>query len=332
VVLEGGGGLLGLALNGFFWLALQIVALWGAVRAAGMPPPARGSGDDLGVLVRFGVRLHLSQLLAQFLRSDRLLLGVLGVPTEAIARYQFGAGVAERLGGVVGELTSAVPGAVADLDRRGDHGRVVQIFLRSLRINAVAGFFLFGFLACFSREILTVWLGSSYPSSAEVLRICTAGALAAVLGSPVLAVLAALGHPGRIALSYATGVAGAGVLYIAWGRRYDVRGLAACLSLGWILVQAAAASGLRRRLEVRWREVAGNALLRPWIVLLPSAVALGVVRALGVEAGVRGEALTVVLPAFLGAALLAWPLARFSGAIGKGDVEVIRSLGRRPTA
>jgi hypothetical protein len=133
-------------------------------------------------------------------------------------------------------------------------------------------------------------------------------------------------------MSHAAGLAGASVLYIAWGRQYDVRGLAACLSVGWILVQAAAASGLRRRLEVRWREVAGNALLRPWIVLLPSAAALAALRGWGLEANSRGAALAVLIPAFLGSALLAWPLARLGGAIGKDDVEVIRSLGRRATA
>ncbi len=333
-VLVAGGGLSALASNGLFWVAAQTAILAVQLRRAGHPGPRGASREDLSILVSFGVRSHAGQLINQLFRSDRLLLALSGLPAAGISLYQFGAGLSERIGALVTELSAALPAAVSDLEARGDGRRVKSALLRAARLHAVAGFQSLGFAALFAPELLQFWLGNWSPLSVQVLRLLSVGALAGAVASPGHAVAAALGLPGRSALAQALGLGVAVLLYTGIGRRYDCAGLAASLASGWVAAQLILVGGLRRRVEFTWGEFAGSALLRPSAVLLPLMAVFGAWHLWGPERLPPGRwaAGAVAAPAFGITALLAWPLARAAGAIERDDVELLRSLGRRKTA
>jgi O-antigen/teichoic acid export membrane protein len=333
-VLLAGGGLLPLAANGLAWLLVQILALAWLVRREGFPMPGRPSRTEFEALLGFGLKAHVGRLVQQLFRSDRLLLALGGLAPASIAVYQFGAGLAERLGGLVGELSAALPAAVSDLEARGEAEKVRKAVLRATRLHAVAALFLLGFAACFAAELLQFWLGAADPRSVAVLRILSLAAFFTGVGSPLHAAAAALGWPGRSALALALGWTVAAMLYMIWGRGYDLWGLAASLTSGWGAAQAVMAGLLRRRVGFTWGEILGNALLKPAVVLAPPAAAYAAWRwgwPQGAGPG-RTGALMILAPAFGLAAWAAWRPARWAGAIERDDVELLRSLGRREPA
>jgi O-antigen/teichoic acid export membrane protein len=338
LALEGGWGLRGLMLNGLFFSILQIVALTLLIAKQGYPItlwPGRFSFLELRRLLGFGWKLQAGTVLNQAFRNDRLVMSAIGSSGAAIAFYQFGAAVMDRLSGAVGVLSSGVLPAVAELVARGDTERVRVVFLRGTKYHALAAFGLLGFAALFGHELMVLWFAKPLPESVQVLRIMALGGLATAIGSCGQSVAVALGRPGWTALSSAIGLAATVFLYMTVGRRYDTVGLAASVSLGLALIQIAFMIGLRGFLEFRWGEYVGNALLKPAVLAVPLAGVYAGWSALAPHlpvVGSRLRAVLVLVPAFVLSAGLGWAMARFFRVIDDYDLDVLKSPARRATA
>ena len=336
--LESGRGLFGLALNGAIFSILQIVAFAVLLLRAGYPlafGPGGTRSATLARLVKFGWKLEANQLLLQAFRSDRLLLGPTGLPMALLAFYQIGASAADRLGAAVQTLSSAVLPAASDLAARGERGRIVTLLMRGTKYHALAVAGGLGFAALFAPELLLLWMGRPMPEAAAVLRLISAGAGAAAVASCSQAVAAALGRPGLIPRGTAAGLAGAVVLYMTLGRRYDYRGLAGSVSAGMVLAQTVFMIGFHGMLEFRWREWVGNAFLKPLAAGAPLLAVFGAWRLAAPHlppVSGRIEAFALLAPAFALSAGLAWLLARALKIVDDTDVDLLKSLGRPAAA
>ncbi len=337
--LERGWGLLGVVVNGAIFSVLQIVAFAVMLRRVGYPLTFElfaYRAADLKRLVGFGWKLEANQLVHQAFRSDRLLLGITGLPAALIGFYQIGAGAADRLVSLVQTLLSAVLPAVSDLAARGDRDRIVLLLMRGTKYGALAATGLVGFVALFAPEVFVLWLGQPMPEASAVLRLLAAGLTVGAIVACAQGVAVALGGPGRVLGATLSGLAGAAVLYITVGRRYDYGGLAGSISVGMVLAQAVFMIGFHGMLEFRWREWVGNAFLKPLAVIVPLLAVHGVWRwaspHLLPDLTGRLQALAVLAPAFaLSAGLAVW-LARTFRVIDDYDVDVLKSLGRRSAA
>jgi len=337
--LERGWGLLGVAVNGVIFSVLQIVAFAVMLRRAGYPltfEPSAYRAADLKRLIGFGWKLEANQLLLQAFRSDRLLLAITGLPAALIGFYQIGAGAADRLVSLVQTLSSAVLPAASDLAARSDRDRIVLLLMRGTKYGALAATGLVGFAALFAPEVLVLWLGQPMAEASAVLRLLAAGLTLSAIVTCAKGVAVALGGPGRVLGGTLSGLAGAAILYIAVGRRYDYGGLAGSISAGMALAQAVFMIGFHGLLEFRWREWVGNAFLKPLAAIVPLLAVHGVWRwaspHLLPEVTGRLQALAVLAPAFALSVGLAWALARTFKVIDDYDVDVLKSLGRRSAA
>lgn len=330
--LENGWGLLGVALNTVLFAALQIAIFVGLALREGARP-GRVSTAAFRRLVAFGWKLEAVEWVGQAYRSDRLLLKRLGLTEAAVAVYSFGTGIADRLAGLVGLLSSAVLPAATKLHEAGDRERLTVLFLRGVKYHALAASGLLSFAACFAGEILVFWLGRPYPEAATVLRWMTIGAYAGAVVACAHAISAAMNRPGRSLAAALWGLAVAVMLYSALGRRYHGAGLAACVSLGTAAGQLAFMIGFRGSLEFRWREFVGNALLKPLVAALPVGAAWVAWRALAPHpAGGRLDAFLLLAPAFLLCAAAAVGLCRLVRVLDAYDVDVLGTLLRRRPA
>jgi len=334
--LELGWGIEGLAASGAFFGVVQVPILSMLIAGVGHPKdlsPKHFSAGVLARLIRFGWKLEAGQAILQAFRSDRLLLMMTGFPSERVARYQFGAAVPDRLSGFVSVLSSAILPAATDLATRGDQERVRFLLMRGTKYHALAAFGLLGFAALFAPELLVLWLGRPFPDVVGVLRILTLGFGAWAVTCCAQAIAAALGRPG---LQLAGGAAGLGltvVLYIAVGRRYDYGHLAWAVTSGLALAQIAFMIGFRKVMAFRWREFAGNALLKPAVLALPLLAAYAAWRGLVAPqvppVETRAQAAAVVVPAFAAVLVLGWLAARACRVLDAVDVGALKSLGRR---
>lgn len=335
VFLESGWGLTGMALNGVLFSVLQLVILAFLAVRAGYPlggGPRLFRPGLLGRLIAFGWKLEADQLLHQVLRSDRIFLSAAGLPAAGVAQYQIGAAISERLVASVAVLSSAVLPAASDWAARGERERLGRLLMKGTRIHALAAVGLLGFAFLFAEELLVLWMGARLPGAVEVLRIFALGGFVQAAVCCAHALAAALGRPGLSALSSVAGLAAAGVLYIAWGHRYDYRGMAWSVSAGLVAIQAVFVLGFRGVMSFDWREFLGNALLKPAALAVP----LGVVYAAWRLAAphlpaveTRAEAAAVLVPAFVSAVAASLLMARRARLLDAGDWEAFRFLGRR---
>lgn len=330
--LELGAGLRGLVANSILFSVIQIAALAVLLRRAGCPldpSPARFRLRDLAGLVGFGWKLEAAGVFLLVLRSDRLLLKAAGGNAALVGLYQLGAGIVERVSGMISLLSSTLLTAASDLAARGQEDRLRALFLRATKYHALAAAGLLGFAAFFAKEILVLWMGRPLPDAAAVLRLLAPAGFAVSVACPAQAIGAALGRPGLQLGASAAALGAAAFLYIAGGRRYDYVGLAGTVSVGLALGQIAYMIGFHRVMKFSWREFAGNALLRPLAAALPLAAVFAGWRALAPHlppVETRLAAAAVVLPAFAISAGLAWAAARASRALDEYDLDVLSSL------
>jgi O-antigen/teichoic acid export membrane protein len=335
VFLELGWGILGLAASAAFFAVLQLPILAVLLVRAGYPRGFRLAHfrpDVLGGLIRFGWKLEANQIVLQAFRSDRLILLMTGFPRELVARYQFGAVVPDRLSTSVAVLSSAVLPAASDLAARGDEERVRFLLMRGTKYHALAAAGLLGFAALFGHEMIVLWLGRAFPEAAAVLRILALGFGLSAVASCAQAIASALGRPGLQLGTSLAGLAMTVLLYIPAGGRYDYGHLAWAVSSGLALAQVAFMIGFRKVMVFRWREFAGNALLKPAVLALPLLAAWAAWRAVAPHVApveTRAQAAAVLGPAFAASLLLGWFLARACKVLDDYDLGVLKSVARR---
>jgi hypothetical protein len=93
--------------------------------------------------------------------------------------------------------------------------------------------------------------------------------------------------------------------------------------------------GFRRLVEFRWREMVGNALLKPLAAALPAVAVFAGWRCAAPHLPPvhdRLSAFILLSSAFALSSALSWLLARATGALDAYDVDVLKSLGRRSAA
>ena len=331
-VLEAGWGITGLAIVGASSGVVQILLFAGVLKSLGAPLSLTPfHWGTLRRMVGFGWKLELWNLVWQTYRSDRLLLGRLGAPPGAVTSYQLGAGMSDRIAGGVTMLSAGILPAGADLAARGDVERLRTLFLRGTKYHAMAATLLLGFAAVFAEELLLLWMGEPFPLSVTVLRIMAVGGWIFAVSSCGQALVVGTGHPGRPLAAVLSGLLVAVLLYSAWGRRYHGAGLAASVSAGTSIGQVLLMIFLRGSVEFRWRELVGNAILKPLSAGVPLLGLWASHRFLPVPSG-RLEAFLLLAPAFLVAAGLSALLARATRAIDDYDLAVLKSALRRDAA
>lgn len=330
--LEAGWGMRGLAVVGAASGLLQIGLYAAALRSLAYPlgwGPFRWS--DLRRLVGFGWRLEAWELLWQVYRSDRLVLGRMGAPEGAVTTYQLGAAISDRIAGTITLLSSSILPAGADLAARGEAERLRTLFLRGTKYHALAATLLLGFAAIHAEDLLMLWMGASYPESAQVMRIMAVGGWVFAVSSCAQALTVGLGRPGRPLACILAGLAVAVLLYSTWGRRYHGAGLALSVSAGTAVGQVLLMISLRGPVEFRWRELVGNAILKPSAAGVPLLGLWASRGFLPVPSG-RLQALLLLAPAFLAVTLVAAAVARWTRAVDDYDLGVMRAALKRNPA
>jgi O-antigen/teichoic acid export membrane protein len=331
-VLEAGWGITGLAAVGAASGLLQILAFAAVLRSLEYPV---GWGPfrwvELRRLIVFGWKLEAWDLLWQVYRSDRLVLGRVGAPEGAVTTYQLGAAMSDRIAGSVTLLSASILPASADLAARGDVERLRTLFLRATKYHALAATLMLGFAAIFAEDLLLLWMGARYPDAALVLRIMAVGGWVFAVSSCAQSLTVGLGRAGRPLGCVLAGLGVAVLLYSAWGRRYHGAGLALSVSAGTAVGQVLLMIFLRGSVEFRWRELVGNAILKPMAAGLPLLGLWASRGFLPVPAG-RLQALALLAPAFLAATVVAAAVARWTRAVDDYDLNVLRAALRRSPA
>jgi O-antigen/teichoic acid export membrane protein len=337
-LLESGWGILGLAVNSVTFVVLQIVAVAAMLGRLGHPLallPGLFRAGELGALLGYGWKIQVSGILMLLFRSDRLILSAAGAPGAVVGAYQLGGRVAEGLSSGIGVLSSAVLPAASDLAARGDRERLKFLLVRGTRYHALAGAGLLGFAALFAPELMVLWMGAPVPDAAMVLRVMTLGGFSMAAFCCVHGIGVALGRAGWQTASLLLGVGASVLLYMGVGRRYDYVGLAGAVSIGLALVQIVFMIGFRRSLDFSWRELLGNALLRPAVLALPLAGVYAAWRVLAPSLpSVDGRPLAAAVAgsAFMLSAGLGWLAARAFRVLDDYDWDLLRSaFSRRPS-
>lgn len=257
----------GLLLVRVLVLAAQVLACIRILPIMGGPVAFDRNG--LRPLLTFGGWVTVSGLVALILTSaDRLAIGNLLTMT-ALAYYTVPMELISRMGVIAGGMAMVLFPAFSTLGGAQDRGRLTLLFNRSTKYVVLTMAPIYGLVAVFAPDILTVWLGRPLAvQSAPVLRILAVGAAVQLL---VVASYVLLQGLGRSDVTAKFHLAEAPLYLVAlWWLvpLYGIRGAAYAWS-GRLALDALLLLAATRRLGVwTWQSV-GRAVKR---VVLPVAV------------------------------------------------------------
>lgn len=339
VVLQFGFGLEELLLCGFGLSLVYVVTLAVAVRRCGIPftlSPLLFRPKELRGQFAYGLRLLGSNTFDTLLRSDRLYVGIAGRDVELVTLYGLGAGLPDKLRGIVSLMSYPVVPAASALHAQKDEVRLSVLIERGSKYHALAGWFVMGFVFAFAEPLMTLWLGHAFPESINVIRMVSVGALATCLACVFAAVSAAVGQPGLHLRATTLGLLFGIAVYVLLASVFQVVSYAAVAGAvsGASLVMSISLILLfhRRVRPISWGWFMRDLLLRPMIALAPVGV-LGGASAWLAEThklGTQGR-LDALLVCAVGGVL---SLALFAGtsllvrAVERYDLEFLKSLLR----
>lgn len=339
VVLELGLGMEGLLTYGFGLSVLYVVTLAIAVRKCGVPfslSPLLFRPEELRDQFSYGLRLLGSNTFDTLMRSDRLYVGVAAREVELVTLYGIGAGLPDKLRGIVSLMSYPVVPAASSLHARKDEVRLSVLLERGAKYHALAGWFVMGFAFGFAEPLLTLWLGQAFPESVNVVRIVSVGALASCLACVFAAISAAVGRPGlqlrATILGFLFGVVVYAFLSIGF-RVVSYAAVAAAVSGATLAMSVSLILLFHRNVRpISWRWFARDLLLRPMMAFAPVGILGGVsawlaeTHKLGTQGRLDalgvctvGGVLSLLL--FAGTSLLVRALERY-------DLEFLQSLLR----
>ncbi len=236
--------------------------------------------ETFHALFSFGWRTQVAKLsnLINF-QTDRAIIGLAFADMTLVGIYRAGEDLASKARQLPALLVSALLPAVSDLDARGRDADVARLYLLSTKYMAAAMTPLVAFAVGSAEPLLRVVFGGSEQlgMSAWVLRILTVGYAANLLAGPGMSIALGKGRPemsmyaGLISMCTNIGL----TVLLVW--RFGFYGVpvatavAMVLSVGWFFV------ALRRRVDVRLRELIRTACLWPALAAAPGfAVCVGI--------------------------------------------------------
>lgn len=307
-------------------IALIFLLMRTPIGTGWMPVTDGSSGLDAGLLkslLSFGFILYVSRILVAVLTSDRLYLGWIRAPLDQIAAYHIGALMVTKAAVVLNVIWFPVYPAAAALAACRDDRRIEELSLKTFRILAAVGFFLFAFLDVFARPLVFVWLGMDSPVAVQTARLLSGWGLTAIFGG--LGAIAI--GVGRADIQFKScGVAAAAMLalYPILIRPFGAAGVAAAISLAFMASGLCLLAWFRRDVvRIPVKTLLWDGIIRP---IGCATVAVGaawtVSRIFG--GGDRIHQAVIVLGAGILALVIYAVSARVAGLIRDDDLAWIR--------
>ena len=297
--------------------------------------PGRVSRRIFRELFGFGWRTQVAKLsnLINF-QTDRAIVGLAFADMALVGIYRAGEDLAGKVRQLPALLVSALLPAVSDLDARGRDTDVARLYLRSTKYMAAAAVPLTAFVIGCAGPLLRIVFGDGthLEMSAWVLRILTAGYAANLLAGPGMSIALGKGRPemsmyaGLLSMAANIGL----TVLLVW--RFGFYGVpvataaAMLLSAGWFF------TALRRRVDVRLRDLLRTACIWPVLAAAPGfAASIGIVAVLEAPGRLASLAAACAGGAVLGLSYLA--LIRLMPFLDAFDVRFLEEtlhLGRVP--
>lgn len=229
--------------------------------------------DSFRQLFDFGWKTQVSRLsnLIMF-ETDKIVVGVISGQFGSIALYDLGVSFANKIRQIPLMLLSALTPAAADLDARGRHSDVQELYIRSTKYVAAITIPLLALTAGLAGLIMRVWIGEDTHMSAWVLRIMAVGYVANILPGAGVTLVLGIGRPdiqmkaGLISMT--TNIVLTVVLYLTigfWGIPIATA-MSMAISWTWFLY------ALEPVIAIRPARLLRVSLLWPTIAMLPGFI------------------------------------------------------------
>jgi len=143
----------------------------------------------------FGYKLQIARIatLIHF-HLDKILLAYF-LNLNFVTYYTVAAQLAFKIREVPSLLVSAIFPATAELKAKEDRGRIMELYLRSIKYVLLAGLSIGGLGILLARNFIFLWLGEGYQKSPLTLQILTIGYFFSVTASPAFFILSGIGKP-----------------------------------------------------------------------------------------------------------------------------------------
>ncbi len=195
--LEGGWGMLGLAVNALINVLCALFFTWWTVQRM-IPRISVGWNFD-GKLLRemfgYGTKMQVSRLggLVCF-QVDKLIISrVLGI--ASVSFYEVSSRLTSFMRAVPLVMISALIPATSELGARNDRARILQTYLLASKYVAMVTVAMVAFLVLEARSVLTFWLGQGFEDSVILVQILAIGYGVNVLGGAASQTGAGVGRP-----------------------------------------------------------------------------------------------------------------------------------------
>ena len=196
--LKSGFGLVGVAISSA--IALVIGNMINVVVAFKLLPqlrltPLLFDKSTFKEIFMFGYKLQIARIatLIHF-HLDKILLAYF-LNLNFVTYYTVAAQLAFKIREVPSLLVSAIFPATAELKAKEDRGRIVELYLRSIKYVLLAGLSIGGLGILLARNFIFLWLGEGYQKSPLTLQILTIGYFFSVTASPAFFILSGIGKP-----------------------------------------------------------------------------------------------------------------------------------------
>jgi len=169
-----GRGLRGLVYANLLAVVLTLLMSAGMVRALLPQLRSYGFAFDRGELKRifgFGVKIYVTQVaVAMDSQISKMYLGALA-GVQSAGCYNIANETAWKIRGVPELLLGPVMAAASELDARGDHARLRELYFRSHKYIALCGVPLVLGVAFFCKRLVHLWLGANLAAVALPLSV-----------------------------------------------------------------------------------------------------------------------------------------------------------------
>jgi O-antigen/teichoic acid export membrane protein len=280
-VLQGGFGLMGLAVNAAVTALISVVIAWRLVRRS-VPRLRSGKHFDgalLGQMFRYGAQILVSRVgsVVCFQLPNLIVAKFAGV--AAVPFYEVSARLSASVRAVPLLMMSALIPATSELSARNEKAKIVRAYTIASKYVAMTTIGLVGFVILEAHSIIRLWLGPGFEQSAILVQLLVLGYGANVLGGPASQTGAGVGRPefdmrSTLLLTFLSPVLG-----IALVAKYGIAGVAA----GTASALVAAAIYLlftfhRHYIETTLRELAKEIHVRPIAAAASGAAAILLLR------------------------------------------------------
>src|SRR5262245_34597048 len=197
VFLEGGLGMLGLAVNSAVCSFAAVVLTWWTVRTS-MPKIRLGWNFNRALLKEmfgYGVKMQVSRLggLICF-QVDKLIISrFLGI--AAVSFYEVGSRLTSFMRAVPLVMISALIPATSELGARNDRDKIRQTYYLASKWVCMMTVAMVGYVILEARSVVNFWIGPGFESSVVLIQILAIGYGVNVMGGAASQTGAGVGRP-----------------------------------------------------------------------------------------------------------------------------------------